>query len=104
MLHPPRQASGAGGRSHGGRELADELAEQLFLSVCTVETHRAHIERKLGLTPRAELVRLCAGARVDAALMLAVDATALACEREKHDLINPTRVAYIAHAGRLGGP
>ena len=34
-----------------------EIAEQLFLSTRTVETHRAHIQRKLSLTPRAELVR-----------------------------------------------
>ncbi len=34
-----------------------EIAEQLFLSVRTVETHRAHIQRKLGRTTRAELVR-----------------------------------------------
>jgi two-component system, NarL family, response regulator NreC len=34
-----------------------EIAEQLFLSVRTVETHRAHIQRKLRLSSRAELVR-----------------------------------------------
>jgi two-component system response regulator NreC len=34
-----------------------EIAEQLYLSVRTVETHRAHIQRKLGLSTRAELVR-----------------------------------------------
>lgn len=34
-----------------------EIAEQLFLSVRTVESHRAHIQRKLGLTTRSELVR-----------------------------------------------
>lgn len=33
-----------------------EIAEQLFLSVRTVETHRAHIQRKLARTTRAELV------------------------------------------------
>jgi two-component system response regulator NreC len=33
-----------------------EIAEQLFLSVRTVETHRAHIQQKLRLTSRAELV------------------------------------------------
>ena len=34
-----------------------EISEQLFLSVRTVETHRAAIQRKLGLSTRAELVR-----------------------------------------------
>jgi two-component system response regulator NreC len=34
-----------------------EIGEQLFLSVRTVETHRAHIQQKLGRTSRAELVR-----------------------------------------------
>jgi two-component system, NarL family, response regulator NreC len=34
-----------------------EIAEQLFLSVRTVETHRAHIQQKLSLGSRAELVR-----------------------------------------------
>jgi len=34
-----------------------EIAEQLYLSVRTVETHRAHIQQKLRLTSRAELVR-----------------------------------------------
>ena len=34
-----------------------EIAEQLFLSVRTVETHRSHIQQKLGLSSRAELVR-----------------------------------------------
>jgi two-component system response regulator NreC len=33
------------------------IGEQLFLSVRTVETHRAHIQQKLGLSTRAELVR-----------------------------------------------
>jgi two-component system, NarL family, response regulator NreC len=33
-----------------------EIAEQLFLSVRTVETHRAHIQQKLNLSSRAELV------------------------------------------------
>ena len=35
----------------------NEIAGQLFLSVRTVETHRAHIQQKLGLSTRAELVR-----------------------------------------------
>jgi len=34
-----------------------EIGEQLFLSVRTVETHRAHIQQKLGLSTRSELVR-----------------------------------------------
>ena len=34
-----------------------EVAEQLFLSVRTVETHRAHIQQKLRIGSRAELVR-----------------------------------------------
>ena len=34
-----------------------EIAEQLYLSVRTVETHRAHIQQKLRLSARAELVR-----------------------------------------------
>jgi two-component system response regulator NreC len=34
-----------------------EIASQLFLSVRTVESHRAHIQQKLRLTSRAELVR-----------------------------------------------
>ena len=33
-----------------------EIAQQLYLSVRTVETHRAHIQQKLGLSTRAELV------------------------------------------------
>ena len=34
-----------------------EMAQQLFLSTRTVETHRAHIQQKLRRTSRAELVR-----------------------------------------------
>jgi two-component system response regulator NreC len=34
-----------------------EIAGELYLSVRTVESHRAHIQRKLGRTTRAELVR-----------------------------------------------
>ena len=33
-----------------------EIAEQLFLSVRTIESHRAHIQQKLRLNTRAELV------------------------------------------------
>jgi two-component system response regulator NreC len=35
----------------------NEIAKQLYLSVRTVESHRAHIQQKLGLTNRSELVR-----------------------------------------------
>jgi two-component system response regulator NreC len=35
----------------------NEIAEQLFLSTRTVETHRAHIQQKIRRTTRAELVR-----------------------------------------------
>lgn len=34
-----------------------EIADQLIISVKTVETHRAHVLEKLGLRTRAELVR-----------------------------------------------
>lgn len=34
-----------------------EIAEQLFLSVRTVESHRAHVQQKLQLSKRSELVR-----------------------------------------------
>jgi two-component system response regulator NreC len=34
-----------------------EIGEQLFLSVRTVETHRAHVQQKLSRSTRAELVR-----------------------------------------------
>jgi two-component system response regulator NreC len=34
-----------------------EVAEQLFISIRTVESHRAHIQQKLRLSSRAELVR-----------------------------------------------
>jgi two-component system response regulator NreC len=34
-----------------------EIGQQLFLSVRTVETHRAHIQQKLRLASRADLVR-----------------------------------------------
>jgi two-component system, NarL family, response regulator NreC len=34
-----------------------EIGEQLFLSVRTVESHRAHVQQKLGRSTRADLVR-----------------------------------------------
>jgi two-component system response regulator NreC len=39
-----------------------EIAEKLYISVRTVETHRAHVQQKLGVSSRAELVR-CALSR-----------------------------------------
>jgi two-component system response regulator NreC len=39
-----------------------EIAEKLFISVRTVETHRAHVQQKLGVSSRAELVQ-CALSR-----------------------------------------
>ncbi len=38
-----------------------EIAAQLYLSVRTVESHRAHIQQKLRLSSRAELVRYALG-------------------------------------------
>ena len=35
-----------------------DIAEQLFVSVRTVETHRAHVQQKLGVKARADLVRI----------------------------------------------
>jgi two-component system response regulator NreC len=35
----------------------NEIAERLYLSVRTVESHRAHIQQKLALSSRSELVR-----------------------------------------------
>ncbi|HEY7935296.1 MAG TPA: response regulator transcription factor [Solirubrobacteraceae bacterium] len=34
-----------------------EIALQLYLSVRTVEAHRAHLQHKLGFSTRAQLVR-----------------------------------------------
>lgn len=34
-----------------------EIAEQLYLSIRTVESHRAHIQQKIGRNSRADLVR-----------------------------------------------
>ena len=34
-----------------------EIAEQLYLSIRTVESHRAHIQQKLGRSSRSDLVR-----------------------------------------------
>jgi two-component system, NarL family, response regulator NreC len=38
-----------------------EVAEQLYISIRTVESHRAHIQQKLSLSSRAELVRYALG-------------------------------------------
>jgi two-component system, NarL family, response regulator NreC len=35
----------------------NEIAQQLSLSVRTIESHRAHIQQKLGVSPRSKLVR-----------------------------------------------
>ena len=35
-----------------------EIAERLYLSVRTIESHRANLQRKLGLDTRAQLVEL----------------------------------------------
>ena len=35
-----------------------EIAQELYVSVRTVETHRAHLQQKLGLKARADLVRV----------------------------------------------
>jgi len=63
----------AGGDSPGDDELSErerdvlrlialghtnaEVAEQLYISIRTVESHRAHIQQKLRVSSRAELVR-----------------------------------------------
>ncbi len=39
-----------------------EIAAQLYVSVRTIETHRAHIQQKLGLRSRADLVRFARNA------------------------------------------
>jgi DNA-binding CsgD family transcriptional regulator len=41
-----------------------EVAEQLYLSVRTVESHRARIQRKLNISSRAELVHHALGLRL----------------------------------------
>lgn len=35
-----------------------DIADELYVSIRTVETHRAHLQQKLGLKSRAELVRI----------------------------------------------
>lgn len=41
-----------------------EIASQLYLSVRTIETHRAHVMAKLGLSTRAELVQWALDAKL----------------------------------------
>lgn len=41
-----------------------EIASQLYLSIRTVESHRAHIQQKLRLSTRAELVRYALEKRI----------------------------------------
>lgn len=64
---PPARVGGPGGElsqreSEVLRSIAlgltnAEIAERLYLSVRTVETHRAHVQQKLDIRSRAELVR-----------------------------------------------
>jgi two-component system response regulator NreC len=63
---PPEPEAGAGDLSERETEVLQmialghtntEIAEHLYLSVRTVESHRAHIQQKLRLSTRAELVR-----------------------------------------------
>ena len=72
-LHALRRAIGGDGLSPRETEVlrlialghtSPEVAGKLHLSRRTVETHRARIHRKLGLTTRAELVRFALGRRL----------------------------------------
>jgi two-component system response regulator NreC len=63
---PPKPAPGGDDLSERESEVLQmialghtntEIAAQLYLSVRTVESHRAHIQQKLHLSTRAELVR-----------------------------------------------
>jgi two-component system response regulator NreC len=53
----PSVRAGAGLRRNALGHTNAEIGKQLYLSVRTVETHRAHIQQKLRRTSRAELVR-----------------------------------------------
>jgi two-component system response regulator NreC len=76
LLQPEAQARLAGpGGELSERELEvlrliaigltnTEVAKRLYVSVRTVETHRAHIQQKLDVTSRAELVRVALEARL----------------------------------------
>lgn len=68
LVEPPDASPGGTAHPLSAREIDvlrlltlghtnSEIAEQLYLSVRTVETHRSHIQRKLGLRSRAELAR-----------------------------------------------
>lgn len=62
VLAAPRDAGLTGRETEVLRLLAlgytnAEVAEQLYLSVRTVETHRAHLQRKLDASGRPDLVR-----------------------------------------------
>jgi len=62
-LGPPQPPGGLTAREMGVLKLIAlghtnaEIAQQLYLSVRTVESHRAHIQQKLRLSTRAQLVR-----------------------------------------------
>ena len=58
----PRATPSPAGRQRILRLLAlgytnAEIARELYLSVRTVEMHRAHIQQRLGVSARADLVR-----------------------------------------------
>jgi two-component system response regulator NreC len=68
LKQPPPAKTGESGGELSPRELevlrlvalgntSQQIADQLLISVNTVETHRAHIMEKLGLRGRAQLVR-----------------------------------------------
>ena len=65
-VEPPRPSGPPGGLTEREAEVLGlialghtnaEIGQRLYLSVRTVESHRAHIQQKLRLTSRAELVR-----------------------------------------------
>jgi DNA-binding NarL/FixJ family response regulator len=51
----------------GGGMSVREIAEKLFLSVKTIETHREHIKEKLSLKSSSDLLRYAVQYRVDMA-------------------------------------
>jgi DNA-binding CsgD family transcriptional regulator len=54
-------ASAAYGPGRGSSGVSAEIARALCLSSKTVDAHRLHINRKLGVSGPAELARLLAG-------------------------------------------